>query len=89
MVTTSDSVNSIVLVILASVVALLLASNVIIFIIGCVCGHCISQKRTTIDNQPAPVYENCQLKSTRAEEQELELEMNEAYGHFRSGNVML
>ena len=82
--------NIIVTVILATAGALLLTSNTIIFIIGCVCGHCISQrrkKRAIGDNQPTPIYENYQLKTIRAEEQELELEMNKAYGHFQSENL--
>ena len=85
----NSNVNS-VTVTLATLVAVLLTSNAFLFIMGCVCGHCLSQKGKKLakqDHQPDPVYENWQMKTTRVEGQELELEMNEAYGHLRSENV--
>ena len=73
---------------LATLVAVLLTSNAFLFIMGYVCGHCLCRKCKKLakrDSQPASVREDWQLKTMGADEQELELEKNVAYGHF--GNI--
>lgn len=89
----SSSDVNVVTVSLATSVAVLLISNALLFIMGCVCGHYLCQKCKKLTNgdiytqpsqlQPAPIYENLQLKSMKADEQEVELEENVAYGHFQ------
>ena len=83
----SSSDVNVVIVSLATSVAVLLISNALLFIRGrCVCGHYLCQKCKKLTNgniytqpsqlQPAPIYENLQLKSMKADEQEVELEEN-------------
>ena len=77
----------------ATLVVVLLTSNVFLFIVGCICGHCFSQKckrlikKDADSSHPDRDHENLQLKTMKNDEQELELEQNVAYGHFRSENV--
>ena len=86
----SSDINT-VTVTLATLVAVLLTSNAFLFIMGCVCGHYLCQKCKKLANrdtqpsqlQPAPDYENLQLKTTAVDEQVVELEKNVAYGHFQ------
>ena len=76
--------------VLETSVAVLLISNALLFIMGCVCAHYLYQKCKKVTNGdtqpcqllPAPFYENLQLKSMKADEQEVELEENVAYSHF-------
>ena len=92
----SSDINT-VTVTLATSVAVLLMSNGLLFIMGCVCGHYLCQKCRKLANrdtrrsqlQPVPVYENLQLKIMTVDEQEVELEKNVAYGHFQQarGNI--
>ena len=86
---------SVVTVTVATSVAVLLTSNVFLFITGCICGHCFSQKckqllvkKDANSSHSDPDHENLQLKTMENDEQELELEQNVAYGHFRSENVI-
>ena len=84
----SSSAIDTVTVTLGTLVAVLLMSNALLFVFGCVCGHYLSNKLANRDTrpsqlQPAPVYENLQLKTTTVDEQEVELEKNVAYGHFQ------
>ena len=74
----------------ASSVAVLLMSNALLFIMGWVCGHYLCQKCKKMANRDSrPSSPNSevdtQLKSMRADEEvlELELEKNVAYGHFQ------
>ena len=73
----------------ASIVAVLLMSNAILFIMGCVCGHYLCQKCKKManrDSRPSPNSEvDTQLKPMEADEEvlALELEKNVAYGHFQ------
>ena len=82
----SGDVN-VVTVILATSAAVLLTSNTILFIMGCVCGHCLSQKckkltnTEDIPNQPVPLYGNLQLRATKPEP---ELSLNVAYGYLHA-----
>ena len=77
----SSDINT-VTVTLATSVAVLLMSNGLLFIMGCVCGHYLCQKCRKLANrdtrrsqlQPVPVYENLQLKIMTVDEQEVELE---------------
>ena len=88
----SNSNINVVTVTVASSAAVLLTSNTLLFIVGCLCGHYLCQKCKKVANrdtqlQSAPVYENLQQKITKADEQEVELEKNMAYGHIQSGSV--
>ena len=85
----SGDVN-VVTVTLATLVAVLLTSNALLFITGCVCGHYLCQKCKKLpkrDSQATPAYSDRQMKITIADEQEVELEQNVAYGHFRGENI--
>ena len=79
---------------MATSVAVLLTSNVFIFIMGCVCGHCLCQKckklaeDDTLPNHPAPIYENVEVETIKDDEQVVELEDNVAYGRFHSQNTI-
>ena len=83
----SNDVN-VITVTVATSAAVLLTSNTVIFIMGCICGHYLSQqcrKSTKIDTHPSPPesdYDNLQLK-TKNNEKELELEENVSYGCYR------
>ena len=85
----SGDVN-VVTVSLVTSVSVLLMTNVLLFIMGCVCGHYLCQRckkpingdSQSSELQPTPVYENLKLKFFRAGEQEVELEENVAYRHF-------
>ena len=76
---------------LATSVAVLITSNIFLFILGCICGHYLCQKCKKLANrdtqpsqlQPVPVYENLQLKPTTVDEQKVDLEKNVTYGHFQ------
>ena len=70
---------------LATLVAVLLMSNVLLFIMGCVCGHYLWQKcrkliKRDSDSETIPTHR--QSKTINTDEQEVELEQNVAYGHF-------
>ena len=69
---------------LATLVAVLLISNILLFIMGCVCGHYLWQKCRKLvkrDSETIPAHK--QSKTINTDEQEVELEQNVAYGHFR------
>ena len=76
---------NVITVILATSAAVLLMSSTFLFIMGCVCGHYLSQKfkkltnREDVSNQPVPLYENLQLRATKSEP---ELSLNMAYGYL-------
>jgi hypothetical protein len=76
--TKSSSDTNVITVILATLVAVLSMSNALLFIIACVCG----QKCKKLNGQPIASHEDWDLKITGVDEQDLELEMNVAYGHF-------
>ena len=86
----SSDINT-VTVTLGTSVAVLLVSNALLFIMGCICGHylCGKCKKLAIRDtrpsqlQPTPVYENRQLKNKTVDEQVVQLEKNVAYGHFQ------
>ena len=85
----SDDVN-VVTVTLATLVAVLLISNALFFITGCICGHYLCQKCKKLakrDSQATPAYPDRQMKITIADEQEVELEQNVAYGHVWGENI--
>ena len=85
----SSDVN-VVTVTVATLVAVLLTSNIFLFIMGCVCGHYICKqliKKDADSSHPDPDHENLQLKTMKNDEQELELEQNVAYGHFWPENA--
>ena len=85
--------DNVVIVALAISVAVLLTSNVFIFIMGYICGHCFSQKckkmaeDDTLPSHPAPIYENLQLETIKDDdEQVVELAENVAYGHLQTAS---
>ena len=89
----SSDIN-IVTAILATSAAVLLTSNTFLFIMGCVCGHCLSQKckkltnREDVPNQPVPLYyENLQLRAMKPDENEPGLSQNMAYGYLQRQNT--
>ena len=82
---------NVVTVTLATLVAALLMYNALLFIMGCVCGHYLCQKCKKLakrDSQATRAYSDRQLKATTADEQEVELEQNVAYGHFQRENIL-
>ena len=88
----SSDVN-IVTVILTTSAAMLLTSNTFLFIMGCVCGHCLGQKckkltdRKDNPNQPVPLYETLQLRVMKPDGHEPELSQNMAYGYLQPENA--
>ena len=69
---------------LGTLVGVLLISNVLLFIMGCVCHHYLYKKLAESDNQTTPAYGDRELD---ADERDIELEQNMAYGNFRRENI--
>ena len=75
-------------------VAVLLTSNIFIFIMGYICGHCFNKKckkvaeDDTIPSHATPIYENVQLETIKGDDEKVvELAENVAYGHLQPQNA--
>ena len=82
----SDENSDIVIVIVATSVTVLLTSNSIIFVVGCICGHLLCHKCKKLikgNTSLNEVAREMTSVSVSGDEQELELEKNVAYGHFQ------
>ena len=51
----STGINT-VIVTLATSVAVLITSNIFLFILGCICGHCLCKKLANRDTHPSLAY---------------------------------
>ena len=79
---------SVVTVALATLAAVLLTSNALLFFLGCMCGHYLWQRcKRLLKRNSQCVLEDQHQRGTGAGDQELELERNVAYGHFRFENA--
>ena len=82
----SESDISAVTVTLGTLVGVLLISNVLLFIMGCVCHHYLYNKLAKSGNQTPPAYSDRQL-AMDSDERDVELEQNVVYSHFRRENI--